>query len=56
MKGVALFRRHDMMRFWSDSGLLDLSERQGDKQRKMAAVLYDCIARRVDEMIGRAVK
>lgn len=56
MKEVALFRRHDMMRFWSDSGLLDLGERQGDRQRKMASVLYDCIARRLDEMIGRAVK
>jgi len=56
MKEVAIFRRHDMMRFWSDSGLLDLTERQGDRQRKMAAVLYDCIARRLDEMIGRAVK
>lgn len=56
MKEVALFRRHDMMRFWSDSGLLDLTERQGDKQRKMAAVLYDCIARRADQLIARAVR
>lgn len=56
MKEVAIFRRHDMMRFWSDSGLLDLTERQGDRQRKMASVLYDCIARRLDDMIGQAVK
>ncbi len=53
---VAIFRRHDMMRSWSDSGILDLTERQGDRQRQMAAVLYDCIARRLDEMIGRAVR
>lgn len=56
LREVTIFRRYDMMRFWSDSGLLDLTERQGDKQRKMAAVLYDCIARRLDEMIGRAVR
>jgi acyl-CoA thioesterase-1 len=56
MREVAIFRRYDMMRYWSDSGVLDLTERQGDRQRKMAAVLYDCIARRLDEMIGRAVR
>jgi acyl-CoA thioesterase-1 len=56
IREVALFPRYEMMRHWSDSGLLDLAQRQGDEQRKMAAVLYDCIARRLDDMIGRAVR
>jgi acyl-CoA thioesterase-1 len=56
MTNVTVFRRYDMMRFWSDDGRLDLAETQGDRQRKMAATLYDCIARRLVDVIGQATR
>jgi len=56
LAGIAVFRRHDMMRHWSDAGLLNLNETNKDKQRRMAAALYDCIARRLADMIEQAAR
>lgn len=53
---VPVLQRHDMMRHWSETGALNLDETQRDKQQAMAAVLYDCIARRLADVIERAIR
>jgi len=52
---VPLFRRHGIMRYWAESGLLDLRAAEPEKRRQMAAKLYDCIGRAIAEFIGRGV-
>ena len=50
---VPLFRRHDIMRHWAESGLFDLMTADHDKLRLVASRLYDCIGRAVADFITR---
>jgi hypothetical protein len=52
---VPLFRRHDIMRHWAESGVLDLRTREPDKSRHVAARLYDCIGRAMADFITRGI-
>jgi lysophospholipase L1-like esterase len=52
---VPLFRRHDMMRYWAESGFLDLRVRDGEKRRQLAAKLYDCIGRAMADFVTRGI-
>jgi hypothetical protein len=50
---VPLFRRHDLMRHWAESGLFDLVTADHDKLPLIASRLYDCIGRAVADFITR---
>lgn len=50
---VPLFRRHGIMRYWAENGLLNLRAAEPEKRRQMAAKLYDCIGRATAEFITR---
>jgi acyl-CoA thioesterase-1 len=50
---VPLFRRHDIMRHWAESGLFDLMTADHDKLPLIASRLYDCIGRAVADFITR---
>jgi acyl-CoA thioesterase I len=52
---VPLFRRHDIMHHWVESGLLDLMTEDHDKLRRVASRLYDCIGRAVADFVSRGV-
>jgi acyl-CoA thioesterase-1 len=52
---VPLFRRHDIMHHWAESGLFDLMTGDHDKLRLVASRLYDCIGRAVADFITRGV-
>jgi lysophospholipase L1-like esterase len=52
---VPLFRRHDIMRHWAESGLLDLRASDGEKRRQVAAKLYDCIGRAMADFVTRGL-
>jgi lysophospholipase L1-like esterase len=52
---VPLFRRHDIMRYWVESGLLDPRVRDGDKSRLVAVKLYDCIGRAMADFVTRGI-
>jgi len=52
---VPLFRRHDIMRYWAESGFLDLRVRDGEKRRQLAAKLYDCIGRAMADFVARGI-
>jgi acyl-CoA thioesterase I len=51
--GVPLFRRHGIMRYWAESGSLDLRVRGGEQRRQVAAKLYDCIGHAMADFVTR---
>ena len=53
---VPLFRRHDIMHHWAESGLFDLMTGDHDKLHLLASRLYDCIGRAVADFITRGVQ
>lgn len=52
---VALFRRHGIMRYWAENGLLDPTVRDGEKSRQLAAKLYDCIGRAMADFVTHGI-
>ena len=52
---VPLFRRHEIMRYWAESGLLDLRTSEDDKRGRLAAKLYDCIGRTMASFVTRGL-
>jgi len=50
---VPLFRRRGIMRYWAESGLLDLRVREDKKRRELAVKLYDCIGRAMADFVTR---
>jgi lysophospholipase L1-like esterase len=52
---VPLFRRHGIMRHWSEGGMLDYRARDGEKRRQVAAKLYDCIGRAMANFLTRGL-
>lgn len=52
---VPLFHRHGIMRYWAESGFLDLRARDRGKSRRLAAKLYDCLGRALADFVARGV-
>ena len=52
---VPLFRRRGIMRYWAESGSLDLRAGDGEKGRELAAKLYNCIGRAMADFVTRGV-
>lgn len=50
---VPLFHRHGIMRYWAETGALDLRASTGEKRRPLAAKLYDCIGRAMADFVAR---
>jgi len=53
---VPLFRRHDIMRHWAESGVFDLIRGDQEKLRQIASRLYDCIGRAVADFVSRGIQ
>ena len=52
---VPLFRRHDIMRHWTESDLFDLVAGDHARLRLVASRLYDCIGRAMADFITRGL-
>jgi GDSL-like Lipase/Acylhydrolase family len=50
---VYLFRRHDIMRFWSDAGRFNVA---AEKQTALAQEVYRCLGNAMAEAIDRATR
>ena len=50
---LPVFHRYGLMRYWAESGVLDLRTRESEKRRRLAARLYECIARALAEFVSR---
>jgi acyl-CoA thioesterase I len=53
---VYLFKRFDIMRFWSDNGIFNFEDVQKSNRARLAADVYDCLARRIADAIDYAVQ
>jgi acyl-CoA thioesterase I len=50
---VPVFNRHGLMRYWAESGVLDLRTKDSDQRRRLATRLYDCIGRAMADLVIR---
>jgi acyl-CoA thioesterase I len=53
---VYLFKRFDIMKFWSDNGTFNFEDVQKADRARLAAEVYDCLARRIADAIDYAVQ
>jgi acyl-CoA thioesterase-1 len=53
---VYLFKRFEIMRFWSDNGTFNYEDVQKGDRARLAAEVYDCLARRIADAIEYAVQ
>ena len=50
---VTVFNRYGLMRYWAESGVLDLRTKESDKRRLLATRLYDCLGRAMAALLTR---
>ena len=53
---VYLFKRFDIMKFWSDNGIFNFEDVQKGDRARLAAEVYDCLARRIADAIDYAAQ
>jgi acyl-CoA thioesterase-1 len=53
---VYLFKRFEIMRFWSENGTFNFEDVQKGDRGRLAADVYDCLARRIADAIDYAVQ
>lgn len=53
---VYLFRRFEMMRYWSENGVFEFVDVPRERRAELAAQVYDCIAERLADAIEHAVR
>ncbi len=52
---IPLFRRRGIMRYWAESGFLNLRVKDDKKRRELAVKLYDCIGRAMAHFVTRGI-
>jgi hypothetical protein len=50
---LPVFHRYGLMRYWAESGVLDLRTKDSDKRRRLATRLYDCLGRAMADLVTR---
>jgi lysophospholipase L1-like esterase len=53
---VYLFRRFEMMRYWSEAGVFEFAEVAPGERAKLAAEVYECLAERLADAIEHAAR
>jgi hypothetical protein len=53
---VYLFRRFEMMRYWSETGVFEFAEVRPGERSKLAAQVYGCLAERLADAIEHAAR
>jgi acyl-CoA thioesterase-1 len=53
---VTLFRRFEIMKFWSESGVFDFEDVPMSDRAALAGAVYGCLAQRLADVIGNAVQ
>jgi len=56
LNDVYVFPRYAMMRYWSEENVFNFDNVAADDRAKLAAKVYNCIARRLGEFIRHAVQ
>jgi lysophospholipase L1-like esterase len=53
---VYLFRRFEMMRYWSENGVFEFADVPREKRGELATQVYDCLAERLADAIEYAAR
>ncbi|HXZ02470.1 MAG TPA: GDSL-type esterase/lipase family protein [Stellaceae bacterium] len=53
---VYLFRRFEMMRYWSENGVFEFADVPRERRAELAAQVYDCLAQRLADAIEHAAR
>ena len=56
MAGLPVLDRYELMRFWSDNGILDLDAVEPAERLQVARKVYDCMAEHLTRGIAGAVR
>lgn len=51
-----LFRRFEIMKYWSENGIFDFEDVPKGERTALAASVYDCLAKRLSDAIAYAVQ
>ncbi len=52
LTGAYVFRRYDIMKYWSDSGVFNFTEVPKGERRKLASKVYACLGERLADAIA----
>ncbi len=53
---IYLFRRFEMMRYWSENGVFQFADVPRERRAELAAQVYNCLAERLADAIERAAE
>jgi acyl-CoA thioesterase-1 len=53
---VYLFRRFEIMKYWSENGVFQFADVPREQRTELAAEVYDCIAERMADAIEHAAR
>ena len=53
---VYLFRRFEMMKYWSENGVFNFTDVPKEQRAPLAAQVYECLAERLADAIERALR
>jgi lysophospholipase L1-like esterase len=53
---VYLFRRFEMMKYWSENGVFNFTDVPQEQRAPLAAQVYECLAERLADAIERALR
>lgn len=53
---VYLFRRFEMMRYWSENGVFEFADVPRERRTELATQVYDCLAERLADAIEHAAR
>lgn len=56
LKGVYVFPRYGMMRYWSEEHMFNLDDVAAGERARLAAAVYDCLGRRLADAIRLAAR
>jgi acyl-CoA thioesterase-1 len=56
VEDIYLFRRFEMMRYWSENGVFDFSDVPRDRRAALASQVYACLAERLADAIDQATR
>jgi hypothetical protein len=56
IEDVYLFRRFEMMKYWSENGVFNFADVPPERRAPLAAAVYECIAERLADAIDYAIK
>jgi lysophospholipase L1-like esterase len=56
IEDIYLFKRFEMMRYWSENGVFEFAEVPSDRRAELASQVYNCLAERLSDAVEHAAR